>query len=417
MKKHPKGIIAVIALAMFAIMGLIGIIVQTSIIETINSVKNSQVSFAATVLSDSLEEHVRMIVSKEGPGYTRAETCRYTKDKNGGIVKTLLTTGQFSDDQDLLNPPQQSENGTSILCPDLTPAMVADLNQSDDLLIKIKVKGRSLEEELVNGCKLGLSIKNCYRIPQPGQGNAGQCNSTGQSNIDSSCNWNKLTFGSNLTDRVAIPLFFPGNPKAINGSEFLLKIRTPCKPISKDDSTQLKTNKLNGSCVISERFILADGGSSSATNSKNDVVVQWQINGKCDENNCTYLPNIEFIPITSKPHPVNHSAITEFKINEKSDVLSNNQMSVKADGLKNKNLLTSIFSDLEKGYFTMLISNKLRTFSKENIPHLEYQILTAKPIGNPQIESTIIVKNDNRINTAKFSIPVKTDLIDFAIQN
>lgn len=427
MRKNPKGIIIVLGMALFGLMAYMGILVELQILETVKSIKNTQMQYAADDVLGSMERYVRMTLNKKGPGYTKVQTCRYNaagKTEMEDVMPELLADEEkyFNDESDLTGALAVKTGATTELCPELPAMMITNISGDEELRLKVKIKGRSLEADKVKQSIYGLQIDS-FIVPQPGEGTAGECNVAGKNNLEFSCNWNKLTFGSNLTDRVAIPLFTADDAMSIKDSSFTLKVRTPCTPPNEKDSPAVKSAKESGNCNFIDRYNLYDGGSDKSTNKKNDIVVQWQINGECENNkkefeSCTFLPNVAYLK--DSPEALKHSLITEYKINNyfiPSSNLTQTKHALVADGTKTTKPLSAIFNILKNGKLTLLISNKLLTFDKKIVPYLEYQILTTKAISNPSTNISIHVMSKSKIFTKEFDIEQKTELIDFAIQN
>lgn len=72
---------------------------------------------------------------------------------------------------------------------------------------------------------------------------------------------------------------------------------------------------------------------------------------------------------------------------------------------------------LEKGLFTLFLNGKLKTSGGQNIPYLEYQLITDSPVANAKtLVETVIEINNIRLKE-NLAIDNETPLIDFAIQN
>lgn len=66
---------------------------------------------------------------------------------------------------------------------------------------------------------------------------------------------------------------------------------------------------------------------------------------------------------------------------------------------------------------TLFLNEKLLTAEKKNIPYLEYQVLTDKPIGDSQLKINVSVNVDGNLYEKTIVKKEKRDLIDFAVQN
>ena len=65
----------------------------------------------------------------------------------------------------------------------------------------------------------------------------------------------------------------------------------------------------------------------------------------------------------------------------------------------------------------MLLVDKLISENNENIPHLEYQIISGDPLPNYNTIAEVFINVDGNIVTKELAINKDSDLIDFAIQN
>ena len=242
-----QGFISIVAIGIFALLAVFGIIVQLTVVDTFQSVKNNNNYVSARDVSDSTLEYIQFKLKGFEPGY------------NSGLVTCNYENGAASD------------QAPSAFCND---GKFLDIIGTQKVSIVMEVKGRPEQNEKIKTtkCKAGLTnfSNDCYVVPFQGSGDAGtQCslykpfaaNATDKveasltvgmaaqiDNLDYSCNWNKLTFGSGLTDRVAIPLFYdngdgnivnpyksPGGTPGIAADKFLFRMRPPCLPCGKPD--------------------------------------------------------------------------------------------------------------------------------------------------------------------------------------
>jgi hypothetical protein len=337
-----------------------------------------------------------------------------------------------------------------------------------EIKISYEIKGRSNDTgtaEKFSGTCPGVTGSGCYVVPFPGTGDAGdRCemynvefptnadymvNHKGQvgtsgdiSQVDYSCNWNKLRFGSSSTDRVAIPFYYsegrnendeeiivnPFNTDPIeNGGSvaksFVLRIRTPCKPcVYETEDVVSDKNRLctlgndPTICSDTERYELNEQDS-------NDIIVQWQLTGTCmdgtKEVECGLIPNVDWENLSRS------SAITEARINHTDITFSKTQMLVPFSRAIDTStysqevtpLLIQRLSLTKKPVLTLYLSGKLFTGGGDNIPYLEYQVLTDQPIGNPKTAINIVVDVDGNGFQKTLYKEESTNLIDFAVQN
>ncbi|MFA6305768.1 MAG: hypothetical protein WC651_03500, partial [Candidatus Gracilibacteria bacterium] len=337
-----------------------------------------------------------------------------------------------------------------------------------------------------------LIATNCYGVPAPATGDAGDktlCQGYKETiekqttavnsettqpmkDIDNPCNWNKLTFGSSMTDRVTIPLYYDSsgftttkleylsdldkgvNPENIvrpfkNGDKnFILRVRTPCLPCYDKDTKGneipedgkrtcegVDTNNKPRSrfyCEDKDRYVLdTKDVTEKDASKKDDMVVSWQITGKCGNDDCGMIQYKEGDSDTK-----GFSAIIESFINSDSilfDPIHNKHIIIDTTTTKNedkpkakdtsnyagpKPLILDKLKEMKQPVFSMFLSGKLLTADEEQfVPYLEYQFLTDTPIGQAQIESEIIVIINNTFYVQKLEKAEKRPLIDFAIQS
>lgn len=267
-------------------------------------------------------------------------TCEL--DDNGNCIQDLLQeTSDNAGTKLLKDLDDQFPTQNTDLCPPRIASTVGSQIDTKNIKVVVHVKGKNLESQalLSNSCPGGASGQ-CYVVPQPGTGTAGdRCNQYQPAFIDDSsgfkkvknsviggvaaatdpneesyvdqvdfaCNWNKLTFGSTATDRVSIPLFFEepplsetADPIIVNpykeglADSFVLRVRTPCLPCADEidengnpeEGTRVCEEGVNKTvCSPTERYQLSDlddVGSSSVGSFNNDIILQWKIQGKCE---------------------------------------------------------------------------------------------------------------------------------------
>lgn len=435
--KNNDGFISIIAIGVFALLMIFAIALQMTVIDTLQNLRNGVNYDAARDSADSTIEYLQKKMQSFSPGLNATVKCIFA---NGAT--------------------DNASTDTSVVCPD-----VLKIIGSKKATVDISVKGRTIDKLTSGACGIG----DCYVTPIPGTGNAGKnCamytpNSTGSVNIDNtlnngsnvdqvnySCNWNKLVFGGSQTDRVAIPLFYdssilsdqPNQASKIvnpyqnnNAPKFYVRLRTPCVPCGqKLDSGQVRdcTNvKDETVCTdATERYVL------DATNvtSPDDIVVQWSINGMCGNEACGVLP----IPqkATDKSNqPLDASALYESLINKvqtktmvsQFDVIDMKSLAYDSNDYPSpiyllqilKNNLSSVIKLplISKPVLTLFLSKPLLTKDKANIPYLEYQVLTDKPIGNSKSSLDVTVNVEGNTFRKTLTQEVQKALIDFAIHN
>lgn len=440
--KNNDGFISIIAIGVFALLMIFAISLQMTVIDTLQNLKNGVNYDAARDTADSTIEYLQWKMKGFAPGLNDTANCIF---KNGEMDTT---------DQTVVNTP---------VCGEL-----AGIIGKKNATINITVKGRSdsTKDKLASG-KCG-SFSSCYVTPIPGTGDAGKnCamykpnitienvnnveNSltNGVANTDQvnySCNWNKLIFGSGQTDRVAVPLYYdeakldgnssvPKNPfKDGTAKNLIVRLRTPCKPCAVDANPDFQRTcddkvKDETVCENDDRYKL------DATTS-DDIVVQWLINGECTENGKTEACGV--MPISqgvkdknNKSIPV--SALYETKIlaNSKTtlnnyEIINNKTLTYDSNNypslvylLETASALSSVkkLPTMDKPVLTLFLSKPLLTEKKSNIPYLEYQVLTDSPVGNSKSSLEVTVNVEGNSFRKTLTQDVQKDLIDFAINN
>ncbi|MEK7672305.1 MAG: hypothetical protein AAB373_00325 [Patescibacteria group bacterium] len=417
---RPKnsGFIAIIALGVLGLLSIFGLIVYGIVVDTYSGVRSSNNYYAARDLSDSVIENLLFKLNSHEPGWNFDVECNYT----GGRGTTANGAGTNGE-----NPTSSTDTQA---CTDMGLDALAG---NKEVKVVVEVKGRPDDDEtlLSEKCKTSTGNFNssCYVIPFAGTGTAAKkctayepfadndkyvnSNLIGGINdldhADYACNWNKLTFGSSLTDRVAIPLFYEDeNEEVVNpfkdgdGENFILRIRTPC---------------IDGSevCDATERYKLDD------TEDGNDIVVQWQLNGECEgEGPCGLVAYVDEDFYSA----IDEIILNTFLLNPSRQfiILSNGDSGFDINSNDEAYLFPylSYQSKLElmdKPIFTLFLSDKLIDEGGKNIPYLEYQILTDLPIGGSQtmLKATALIDGNAFIKTLWKE--EQKPLIDFAIQN
>lgn len=445
----PQGFISIIAIGIFALLMVFAISLQMTIIDTINNLKNSQNQDQAEAIANSAIRYLQWKTKDYEAGLNDDVTCVY-ESMSSGI---------------------ESKNSNSICDSD---EFISKDAMDKKVTIDIRVKGRS-EKKLRSGksAKCDKNSEGCYVTPIPGTGDAGEnckmytpsyVGDTGASptipfnlanasnqldQLNYSCNWNKLSFGSSQSDRVAVPLYYE---KALLGKDgeimnpflasndidkkatkLIVKLRTPCKPCAEDGETpdedyQRKTCaatvKDETVCADEDRYVL-DAKTS------NDIIVQWLINGECqDANGKTETCGIMPIP-DDKTSALYESAIlgnnsSNTTAKSSFEVIDDRTLAHDSNNFPDEIYLIDNSKDLNyevklpyisKPLLTLFLSKPLLTEGKHNIPYLEYQVLTDQSIGNSKssLEASIVVEGNAYKKT--LTKQIKVPLIDFAIHN
>ena len=435
---------------------IFAISLQINVIDTLQNLKNGQNYDSARDVADSTIEYLQKKMQGLAPGLNDTANCIFV----GGALKT--------NDAALVNPS---------VCTEL-----AGIIGTKNATVSITVKGRSASDaDVANGkAKISDNLNSkkcgtgaCYVTPTPGTGDAGaNCdlykpNSTNSAFIDQtlpavgpnldqvdySCNWNKLTFGSGQTDRVAVPLYYDNgslsgtsdivNPyfgNAPKATKFYVRLRTPCKPCPEganataDQRTTCNENAKKDPtvCADTDRYKLDAGGGVNGSTYDDDIVVQWLINGLCGTDACGLMP-IADKTNSKKPYSslyesriynnnVSPPAGYPTVIHDKTDAYDTNNYPNTAT-IINKNIdpdaSENKLKEMTKPVLTLFLNKPLLTEPplKSNIPYLEYQVLTDYPIGNSKssLDVTVNVEGNNFHKT--LTQEVQKALIDFAIHN
>lgn len=425
-----------------------------TVIDTLQNLKNGVNYDSARDTADSTIEYLQWKMKSFSPGLNDTANCTF-KNK-------AFDTGPSMKNQ--------------AVCNDLLG--IVGSKTAD---VRITVKGRSSTADNLNSAKCGADA--CYVTPTPGTGDAGaNCalykpnsvpNSTNVDpalpavgtvldQVDYSCNWNKLIFGSGQTDRVAIPLYYDSSvlgdqpnllEKIVNpyfgatpsAKKFYVRLRTPCKPCATGTNATADQRTCNGTalhnaqdptvCDATDRYVLDTG----TNNDGDDIVVQWLINGQCDAGGGK-MESCGMTPIADKDNNKStFSSLYESKIYANSTIGKSNLSVSSYIVIKNSTLAfdtnaypqqttiidTSVdpliysnkLSQIIKPVFTLFLNKPLLTPSKSNIPYLEYQVLTDYPVGNSKSSLDVIVNVEGNNFRKTLTQEVQKALIDFAIHN
>lgn len=465
---HPRGFISVIALGIFAILAIFGIILSGMISHNFNTIRNTENYNTARDTAQSVIDYLEKILAKYEAGY----------NTRGGTVRCVFNQGAGNRAPGVApQPGVGTYEGPDDFCGPLL-TMIGTRKAT----VEMEIKGRALVTEGENGgineklasLKCGDRRSNagdgrfteCYVSPLPGTGNAGdRCGlytptfgpnavtrlpenlSNGIPQMDQlnyACNWDRLTFGSSLTDRAAIPLYYavgegdcsdPNNVNCVHpywededegggASKFLLRMRTPCLPCVYGDepaedgvSRSCDTGDDPNVCRDDERYLLDE--------EVDDIVVQWQINGICADTG----KECGMVAIGDEGR---ETAVTERALNfaledgEHYIVLDNSADKGKGIDI-NTNLPTGVLISIEgrlpqlplliKPILSLFLTNDLISNQGRNVPYLEYQFLSNKPIGSTKMKIHTVVDVEGNVYEQTTYIDVKKPLIDFAIQN
>jgi hypothetical protein len=422
---HPKGFLSVVAMIIFAILVITGLSVQRANIDRLQNIRNSNNYMKAKHLSKSVMSYLQYAMKNTTAGVVKEFSCHF-KDGALNTEKGITNSPECEEEFLKMVNPCTIEGNESSICK-------SGNNFLDEVSISAKINGRDISH-ISESC---LSFSGgCYTVPALGEGTAGERqvmpvkNDMGRdcdlynpiytaSDLDHECNWNRLSFGSTATDRVVIPLYYTDDEGNIvdlaTGNinpHFLLRVRTPCKEW-KDDGT------------CNSRYILDTG----TNNSENDIVLQWQITGECEEDGktieCGMLPWVDYR--TDGTIAFNSSGISEDRINSprigefivlKSmmgtpflraiDTLTYSNNSFIFDLLKNK---------INKSSFVLFLNKPLIDELGERVPYLEYQLLTGALVSSPETRIEVSVNFNGNKAEQEIYQSISGALIDFAVQN
>jgi hypothetical protein len=431
--KANKGFISVVAMIIFAILIVTGLSVQRSNIDRLQNIRNTNNYYKAKYISESVMGKLNQLVESQGPGYSMDFDCNFkdgeivTEQPKGKTEPPITPSPHCTDLLGLINPCHGKTSPSDELC--------EEAKYTGDIKISAEISGKT--SKFVSSCSYGFSSV-CYTIPEIGQGTAGNRSLMPVKNdptrdcalyktedtpdLNHECNWNRLSFGSSSTDRVVIPMYYTkdnGDPqeyhKTIIGQpHFVLRVRTPCK----------EWNKTSQTCQ--ERYRLYTG----TENEDNDIVLQWQITGKCDDGgneiDCGLIPWVKFDQFSGVFDP-RSSGISEDRINigitNSTFLALLSSSSFERDIIKTLNYAKSILNEeiinLSKPTFVLFLNKPLISEGppKERIPYLEYQFLTPSQISNPESKLSVFASFDGNSSSNTIYKSIQGALIDFAIQN
>ncbi len=472
--RKQNGFIAIMALGVFGLLAIFGIVISKTSNTNITSISNNNDYYYARDLADSTVEYLQFQLNKHEAGFNYSFNC----------------------DQQFFADLENAANAEQPFC-----GQISENIAGKEVNIVMKVKGTASEgaggavnEKFGGECPNQIGGNNgCYVVPFPGTGDAGKrcenyepifaANSAGLwfnnsdsqpidgqpqiaadqpqpiKQIDHSCNWNKLTFGSNLTDRVSIPFYIDkggldqsntANPfnlaDAAGGlaTKFALRVRTPCKPCwfpelifdeagnllpgeTPDGYRLCKADENPTICADSDRYELDDGNGAAG---ENDVVIQWQLTGMCPSDPQDANSPLEECGLVPVGGANQAATITELLINtnmltndfgQKYKAIDTLYQGTQTHNYQQTAFINTMLQTMKNPVLTLFLNNKLTYIEgnneKGNVPYLEYQLVSDKPLGNPETEIEVTINVNGNIFKKTISKQVTKDLIDFAIQN
>jgi len=412
----------------FAILVITGLSVQRGNIDRLQNIKNTNNYLNARNITNSALGMLKQEIKSLGAGANLSFECEY---RGGNLYKPT---------QRVVSPMCEKYFDVLVNPCDLETMQKTDLCESgyfrNDVKIKAEIIGRTMKE--VQNCGLGFN-EGCYTVPEIGQGTAGNrslmpvkneasrdCDLVSESelmaDLNHECNWNRLSFGSSSTDRVVIPMYYTNSEgeaveyhKDLSAGtpHFVLRVRTPCKEWKESDGTCLNRYELD----------------TGIGNNENDIVLQWQITGKCEEGGneveCGILPWVghdNFRYLLNQSSAIDEARVNGFPtpFNGEFEVLNSNK------GLNlfsiniltyNRESITQLLKNLNKPSINIFLNKPLISVEKERIPYLEYQFLTPSQISSPEAKIYAEVNFEGNTSSNTVYKSIQGALIDFAIQN
>ena len=473
----PRGFISIIALAMFLVMMIVVMDVQMNNIDTLNSIRARDNYLTANILSDSIVEFVQFKMKNHTVGWNTGKiSCGF---------------GKFAAQTTMVNEEKAA------LCedPDLLDMVLHTDEAKKDIKIEIELKSRLEPEQKLatTQCKAGAFLDmndNCYVVPFPKTGTVNDTDaackryrpsyvgdsdaspyvesflankSTTLDQLDYSCNWDKLQFGSSTLDRVIIPLYYDqsgaetGEIEVVSpfyaddlglaeADDLILRIRTPCVPCgqkpSKDGLVRVCEAYTTTSgkvvpkvddetvCADSERYVLRTE-KNGEDDDDDDIVLSWAVAGLCKDEKTGKDKDIDCVMVgipekVDKQGKKMRSAIYESRINDEevgfNHILLSSAKDYKTYGydtnLRKEVPFIDQLKKMKQPTLTLLLNHPLLTDKQyQFVPHLEYQLLTDKPISNPKaiLRVMVLVGDNSSLNILEMD--VRNNLIEFTVKN
>ncbi|MFA5821214.1 MAG: hypothetical protein WC873_03925 [Candidatus Gracilibacteria bacterium] len=290
---------------------------------------------------------------------------------------------------------------------------------------------RYVQDATANGVKITCNIKgrpvgkdkigDWYTTPAINTGNAStNCQPLRPINdIDHPCNWGRLNFGTSISSRVVIPLYYEENNEVKNPSDFdfsdlRIKVRTPCKPVN---------GKFQETCDDGGRRKF--GVSPFEPIDVNRTIAMWQISATCvgtdgREQSCGLTPDTSYNSNTKRREFPN-SEIHELFIDDNGYIDLNDFG--KSFGFGEQSVTISDFftspNVKEPTLQLAIIARNMKDEDDQSIPNLEYQIVydSDTPISNNAQIYTVEVDYNGQLWKEVDSIEPEKNVVDFAIQN
>jgi len=443
--RDRRGFVSIIAIGIFMLLMIVTVMVQRRVIDTITGIKNTNNYYAARDTADSVAEFLLNEVKNEAAGVNMDLNCDFVDVAQRAVGGTVSVDSE----------------GCSKL-----KGLIGDA----DVTIRAEVKGRAAAEESIMKGPWGdgwfWDVENIYSVPFPGTGDVGseeRCKMyepffgqetpmvdgviTGGDEIaaiDYACNWGKLAFGSGLTDRVSIPLYYTeADGTVVNpffdedgggsglplADTFVLRMRTPCLPCVYDRLEEVDgVNRYCASrsqdpvvCSDDDRYQLASGQVAGSLD--NVEVARWQLSGKCDgasgEYDCGAVPGGSGDETTSfiRGWRISDGLYKDQILSPNLQIINNYNYSLNRFLREGPTVELKLLKLMKKPVLTLYLNHKLNTGDSRLVPYLEYQLLTDYPVSNAYTAIRALVNYNG--NTEEKVLYQKQDsgFIDFAVQN
>jgi len=462
--KNTRGVTVIIALGLAMVMLIFAFGVATIIKNTNQSIKTFKNASQAQIQAASMGEVLRL---GDGSALVAGINCQDAITRAFPEVKATQAAANDSleevSDQvgsaayppvnqiftaapagDIFNPNDQGPIGDTYIPNGGEPAgeFVNRANQANtqDVTFSCEVVGTT-------NAKVGTAPNDWYVVPTPGTGAAGKnCSVQSATDLDNSCSWGKLSFGTTASAQTTIPLYY-GNPHdggpldcdsikdvcsfadAKEGdANMVLKVRTPCETVDPAD----------GSCTKHYEF---DEGDGTNDKNQNSTVIYWQINADCTDpatgitETCSVMPANDATTEGIRDWPYTNSEIFESLLNDgglgENKVWSTNFTASDTKGLfeeyriKNDASLRIFQWLTSQGGVTvskpslqfLLVAPNMKSSDGKTIPNLEYQLLSKRPISTQETIYNVQVNYQGQSYKMMDKVQRKGGIFNFTIQN
>ncbi|MFA7686212.1 MAG: hypothetical protein WCX95_05455, partial [Candidatus Gracilibacteria bacterium] len=463
---HKKGATLIVGLGLSALLIVFAVGVGMVVRSTTSNIKAFKNQWQAQMVAESVKEKLLFMASEGEAGFSLENNQEDNVAGDGckvgvlDVVYDSLSAANVSRDAANVDPRQANDPDANRV-PEVAPVGS-----------RCSIAGKS--DELVTYQFGNNNNSKWYTVPKANTGDAGiNCsplvkfttvealmryysgpvgaNRLTQSSVffndnplNHPCNWGKLKFGSNLSSRVVVPLYYgesdgndgirivnPSSERPVDGAQrslenLSIRVRTPCKPIRQRgdkcliqnnaaNQRQQEINTSNPECMYEDICIDSDRYQLNVQADDDDTLVLWQINGECTLNiadpqgafmteTCALLPDETAagewaLPVSSEIKTsgfINGSIvkIDEQKIGKIAYYLFEENLQGERTISNFINLSDLLRLEIEQGVFYTSINKPVLSLNmavdelKDNsvpakrIPYLEYQIVTNVPVSN-----------------------------------